>query len=61
MASKREVKVTTQRDDYVFIANGVKAGETVIIDGTHKVRIMKPGAQFPVAPVPAEGAKPAAK
>ena len=61
MAAKREVKVTTQRDDYVFIASGVKAGETVIIDGTHKVRIMKPGAQFPVAPVPAEGEKAAAK
>lgn len=61
LAAKREIKVTTQRDDYVFVANGLKAGETVIIDGTHKVRIMKPGAQFPVAPVPAEGAKAAAK
>lgn len=61
LAVRREVTVTTQRDDCVFISSGLKAGETVISDGTHKVRIIKPGAKFPVEPVPANGAKPAKK
>ena len=50
MAHKREIKVTTQRSDLVFISEGLKEGETVITGGTHKVRIMTPGTPFPVVP-----------
>jgi len=50
MAQKREIKVSTQRSDYVFVSEGLKEGETVVVDGTHKIRIMKPGTPFPVVP-----------
>ena len=52
MAKRRAVKITTQRPDYVFISEGVKQGETVIIDGTHKVRIMPGKTEAAVEPVP---------
>jgi RND family efflux transporter MFP subunit len=50
MVQKREIKVSTQRSDYVFVSEGLKEGETVVVDGTHKIRIMKPGTPFPVVP-----------
>ena len=56
MAKRRAVKVTTQRPDYVFISEGVKQGETVIVDGTHKVRIMPGKTEAAVEPVPQQKA-----
>lgn len=50
MVEKREIKVSTYRSDYIFVSEGIKEGETIVIDGTHKIRIMQPGTKVPVVP-----------
>ena len=37
-AERREVRIGTRRPGFVEIASGLKAGETVVVEGTQKVR-----------------------
>ena len=44
--TRRDVKLGSERGKYVIVNDGLKVGETIIVDGTHKVR---PGVEVEVA------------